>query len=177
MGWLKYFLAPMQDGLFRGQAQDYRVGRSIFLFSGGTAESFEAFQSNLDGTMDAREKETRAQVKLTDFLSRLRGHLDLLDINETGEWEDVVKIRRAMLLRSLLEKHAKEILRTAPGMVEGRASIQSDVVRRFVNEWKYLHGVRSMQAVIQSSRWIDGQFVLASLPADKQLNAHVAKWR
>jgi ATPase family associated with various cellular activities (AAA) len=171
LGWLKYFLAPMQDGLFRGLTQDYRVGRSIFLFSGGTASNFMEFREKL-----SKEPQQRAQVKLNDFLSRLRGHLDVLDINETGERSSLVKVRRAMLLRSLLEKHAKPILRPGTGGDESNASIQRDVIDRFLYEWKYEHGVRSMESVIQMSRWIDGCFVLASLPTEAQLASHVSKW-
>ncbi len=173
LGWLKYFLAPMQDGKFRGQAQDYRVGRAIFLFSGGTASRFSQFQEMLHN-----DPEKRKQVKINDFLSRLRGHLDILSINPCEEDDEskkrLVKIRRAMLLRMLLMQHAKPILRPAVSpAAESEASIQVEVIDYFLHKWDYLHGVRSMEAVIQTSRWIDGQFVLASLPAEALLASHV----
>lgn len=174
LGWLKYFLAPMQDGLFRGQAQDYRVGRAIFLFSGGTASRFADFQEKLH-----HDPEKRKQVKINDFLSRLRGHLDILSINPREEDDKskkrLVKIRRAMLLRMLLMQHAKPILRPAVSPAESVASIQDEVIDRFLHEWDYRHGVRSMEAVIQTSRWIDGRFVLASLPAETLLASHVVE--
>jgi hypothetical protein len=150
------------------------VGRSIFLFSGGTASNFNEFQKKLSANPEQREQ--RAQVKLNDFLSRLRGHLDVSDINETGERSTLVKVKRAMLLRSLLEIHAKPILRPGKGGEESMASVQREVIDRFLHEWRYEHGVRSMESIIQMSRWIDGWFVLASLPAEAQLASHVSKW-
>jgi hypothetical protein len=174
MGWLKYFLAPMQDGLFRGQAQDYRVGRAIFLFSGGTAERFSDFQDKLK-----HDDEKRKQVKLSDFLSRLRGHLDVQSLNEReGDDESerrLIKIKRALFLRSLLMAWAKPILKPAEKPNEMVASIQDEVIDLFLNKWNYKHGVRSMEAVIQTSRWINGEYVLASLPAKTLLASHVVE--
>lgn len=174
MGWLKYFLAPMQDGLFRGQAQDYRVGRAIFLFSGGTAERFADFQDKL-----ANDDEKRKQVKLNDFLSRLRGHLDVQSLNEReGDDEPekrLIKIKRALFLRSLLMTWAKPILKPAEKPNEMVASIQTEVIDLFLNKWNYKHGVRSMEAIIQTSRWINGEYVLASLPAKALLASHVVE--
>lgn len=174
MGWLKYFLAPMQDGLFRGQAQDYRVGRAIFLFSGGTAERFADFQDKLINDDDKRK-----QVKLNDFLSRLRGHLDVQSLNEReGDDEPekrLIKIKRALFLRSLLMSWAKPILKPAEKPNEMVASIQPEVIDLFLNKWDYKHGVRSMEAIIQTSRWINGEYVLASLPAKALLASHVVE--
>jgi hypothetical protein len=103
--------------------------------------------------------------------------LDVSDINETGERSTLVKVKRAMLLRSLLEIHAKPILRPGKGGEESMASIQHEVIDRFLHEWRYEHGVRSMESIIQMSRWIKGWFVLASLPAEAQLASHVSKWQ
>ena len=70
-GWLKYFLAPMEDGTFKaaeGKAaegnESYRVGKAIFAFAGGTAETFKEFQESVGQKKD---------VKGPDFISRLRG--------------------------------------------------------------------------------------------------------
>jgi hypothetical protein len=37
LGWLRYFLAPMQDGSFREGQIVHPIGRSIFVFAGGTS--------------------------------------------------------------------------------------------------------------------------------------------
>ncbi len=43
LGWLKYFLAPMQDGLFKDGETMHPVGKSIFVFAGGTSNTFQQF--------------------------------------------------------------------------------------------------------------------------------------
>lgn len=202
LGWLKYFLAPMQDGLFRGKSGDYKVGRAIFLFSGGTSYDFKEFSSPInavgrgaathspDETVHAiagleadntrqpagnganawNEKNLRSS-KLADFISRLRGYLDILDVNSDNGDVDLAKLRRAVKLRSLLEIHAKPILIAYSNGVE-RARITDSIIDGFL-ERRFIHGVRSMEAVIQMSRWIDGRFVPASLPSEDQLALHV----
>lgn len=169
LGWLKYFLAPMQDGQFHGHNQDYRIGRAIFLFSGGTAETYKEFREKLS---DKKTRELRAQVKLNDFVSRLRGHLDVLSLSDEKPSSQLQRVRRAILLRSVLEKLAKPIL-SSSGSVEKRAAIQRQVTDKFLSEWNYEHGVRSVEAVIQASRWIGGAFVMSSLPEEQQLASHV----
>ncbi|HEX2059381.1 MAG TPA: hypothetical protein VHK90_01440, partial [Thermoanaerobaculia bacterium] len=37
LGWLRYFISPMQDGLFQEDQITHPIGRSIFVFAGGTA--------------------------------------------------------------------------------------------------------------------------------------------
>jgi hypothetical protein len=83
-------------------------------------------------------------------------------------------LRRAMILRSLLEIHAKPIFTILEKGKEDRANVHSEVIRKFLYATKYEHGVRSMEAIIQASVWIDNQFLPASLPSDSQAKSH---WR
>ena len=181
LGWLKFFLAPMQDGLFRGKTGDYRVGRTIFLFSGGTSYTYEQFNEqkfyNRTGEKQDSSVTTREEVKLDDFIGRLRGYLNIFGINDENYQlpGPLVKLRRAILLRAQLEKLAEPIFRVGK---EGKvANIQNEVIKAFLETKRYEHGVRSMEAVIQMSRWIgvgtDKQFVVASLPSSSQLKVHV----
>lgn len=173
MGWLKYFLAPMQDGLFQGKAGAYRVGRAIFLFSGGTSYSFCKFKEKASTDDKGNSAERYKAAKLDDFISRLRGYLDISDINEEGYRPPgrLIKLRRAILLRSLLERHASPIFRTSKDTE--RADIQDGVIKAFLKTTKYEYGIRSMEAIIQMSRWINGQFAAASLPSHLFLEEHV----
>jgi hypothetical protein len=165
LGWLKYFLAPMQDGIFRGRTEDYRIGRAIFLFSGGTSHNFSAFIEGLH---------SNNEYKLGDFVSRLRGFLDVGNINPTSEEPDrCIELRRVILLRSLLELHAKPIMKPASDGGADEASIDDSIVRAFLHVKEFRHGVRSMEAIIQMSRWINYRFLPASLPAQDQLSMHV----
>ncbi|XHG06607.1 hypothetical protein AWENTII_009794 [Aspergillus wentii] len=74
LGWLRYFLAPMQDGEFLENGQDRPIGKGIFVFAGGTCATYEEFVGNFyDGDS------TRA--KKPDFVSRLRGYINILGPN------------------------------------------------------------------------------------------------
>ncbi|OJJ96695.1 hypothetical protein ASPACDRAFT_63586 [Aspergillus aculeatus ATCC 16872] len=46
LGWLKYFLAPMQDGTFFDHGDNRPIGKAIFIFIGGTAHTYEAFKKD-----------------------------------------------------------------------------------------------------------------------------------
>lgn len=43
LGWLRYFLAPMQDGEFLDHGRMHPLGQAIFAFIGGTSSTFERF--------------------------------------------------------------------------------------------------------------------------------------
>ena len=52
LGWLKYFLAPMQDGVFREGEAMHPIGRAIFVFAGGTRSSFQEFAGETTAGVD-----------------------------------------------------------------------------------------------------------------------------
>ena len=47
LGWLRYFLAPMQDGAFRQGQIVHPIGRAVFVFAGGTAAAISEFGHDL----------------------------------------------------------------------------------------------------------------------------------
>ena len=67
LGWLKLFLAPMEDGTYNGRS----VGRSILVFAGGTSETFRAF-SRQDLQKESKEWVDFTAAKGPDFVSRSR---------------------------------------------------------------------------------------------------------
>lgn len=74
LGWLKYFLAPMQDGEFRENGLTHFIGKALLVFAGGTCQSME----------ELRKKQTQpemVQQKLPDFLSRIKGYIDVAGPN------------------------------------------------------------------------------------------------
>jgi hypothetical protein len=56
MSWLKYFLQPMQDGYYQHPDGRISVGRSIFIFAGGTHETYAALQAKVVDEEDDTEK-------------------------------------------------------------------------------------------------------------------------
>ena len=45
LGWLRYFLSPMQDGSFQHEGSMFEIGKAIFVFAGGIASSHAKFRS------------------------------------------------------------------------------------------------------------------------------------
>jgi hypothetical protein len=174
LGWLKYFLAPMQDGMFKDGETMHPIGRSIFVFAGGTSYTFQQFsQEYFDDTVnkDDRKKmmEKFSDAKGTDFVSRLRGHVNIMGVDRTGPNDSFFIIRRALLLRSLLNKKVPQIFDD-----DEAVRIDSGVLRAFLRVPTYKHGVRSMEAIIDMSTLAGRrQFTQAALPPSKQLEMHV----
>lgn len=172
LGWLRYFLSPMQDGEFQERQLTHPIGRSIFVFAGGTSHSMGEFGADLGN-------EKRRAVKLPDFVSRLKGFLNILGPNRQGSknvpgrTEDpYYVIRRAILLRSILARDAPQLLRNNAGIKW--ASIDQGVLRALLLTREYKHGARSMEAIVAMSQLAGKRsFERSSLPSEAQLNLHV----
>jgi hypothetical protein len=175
LGWLRYFLAPMQDGAFQEGQIIHPIGRAIFVFAGGTSHRMEEFGADLD------EVEGRA-AKLPDFISRLKGFLNVLGPNRIDEADSHAVgpriadpyyiIRRAIILRVLFELNIPQILHQE-GRIK-RVHIDRGILRAFLETRRYKHGVRSMESIITMSM-LAGKtaFERSNLPSEDQLNLHV----
>lgn len=162
LGWLKYFLSPMQDGQFSDGRATHPIGRAIFVFAGSTCHTFEEFSK--------RESDLEfINAKGVDFVSRLRGYVNIKGPNPIDENDRFYMIRRALLLRFILEKNAKNIF-------DGKKKCRIDqgVLRSLIKIPKYKHGVRSMVAIIEMSMLsCRKSFEQAALPSPEQLKLHV----
>jgi hypothetical protein len=165
-GWLRHFLAPMQDGEFREGQIVHPIGRSVFVFAGGTASTLEEFQSGGD-------HEAFRAAKGPDFVSRLRGFVNVLGPDPTAADDPFFPVRRAILLRSMLQRHAPALFRHQGG--NDVLDIDPGVLRAFLEVPSYKHGARSMESIVTTSRLkgLDA-FERSSLPAAEQLDLHVA---
>jgi len=167
LGWLRYFLAPMQDGRFQEGQISHPIGRSIFVFAGGTAASMAEFGRNLT------EVEFRA-VKGPDFTSRLKGFVNILGPNPVKNEgsapgkDPYYIIRRAILLRSILKRGCPDLFE------KEMLNIDSGVLRALLKTREYRHGVRSIESIIMMSQLAGKKsFERSSLPAEAQLDLHV----
>jgi hypothetical protein len=75
--WLKKFLMPMQDGKFTDENGEHPIGKCILVFAGGTASTFAEFTQ-------PKNEEDFKKVKGPDFVSRLRGFINVLGPNKVG---------------------------------------------------------------------------------------------
>ena len=163
LGWLRYFLAPMQDGEFVDGGRTFATGGGIYVFAGATCHSFDEFCSG-DGP------ECRA-AKKPDFISRLQAYMDVRGINGIPDSinDQLYPIRRAVLLHSLLKRHAKHLRDDVEGF-----RLDPGVMDAFLKTTRYRHGARSMEAVITMST-LSGRkkYELSSLPPENILRMHV----
>ena len=183
LGWLRYFLSPMQDAEFMDRGTPHPIGQSIFVFAGGTCGSYEEFAkpSNTEGDDEVavKRREDFKGAKGPDFLSRLRGTLDIpgLDLNqefdaygptEAFPCESAILLRRAGILSFQLGekfphlKDASKAFRISPG-----------VVRALLHLPQFEHGNRSFEALLDMSH-VSGsrQFTPSLLPASGHTGLH-----
>lgn len=164
LGWLKSFLMPMQDGEFKDENGVHPVGKCIFVFAGGTAATFDDFVRPM---YDKEAERAFKNVKAPDFVSRLRGTINILGPNQVpGSDEQGFILRRALLLRSFLE--GRKLVSKA-----GTAQVSRDILRAMLLVPKYEHGARSMEAILDMSRMEGASFEPVSLPFYTQMQLHV----
>lgn len=167
LGWLRYYLAPMQDGAFREDQIVHPIGRAVFVFAGGTSARMEDFGQGLDA-------KTYHSSKVPDFISRLKGFVNILGPDPQGEPEadPYYIIRRAIILRSILQRNAPHLLARKAGVKV--LNIDRGVLRAFLKIETYKHGIRSMESIVAMSQLAGKQsFERSSLPPEAQLNLHV----
>ena len=170
LGWLKHFLAPMQDGIFSEGGFTHPIGRSILVFAGGTSDTFNDFKCREKSEGEISCVTEFKDVKGPDFLSRLKGYIDIKGLNPNPPQEDPLAIvRRALILRVLLEEHAPQLKKD-----KNRLCVDHGILNAFLNVPKYYHGVRSMLAIISMSALTKRKkFDQSALPSYNQLTLHV----
>lgn len=171
LGWLKYFLAPMQDGVFREGDSEHAIGKVIFVFGGGTSSTFEEFSG--ENIEDPEEKvyfnKFFRKSKGLDFISRLRGYVNILGPNPISSHDSLFIIRRAMILRSLIRRKAPHLINK-----NRETQIDNGVLRAMLKVSSFKHETRSMEAILDMSivnkakKWEQSH-----LPSQEQLKLHV----
>lgn len=152
--WLQYLLAPMQDGSFQDGQLTHPIGKSIFIFAGGTSSSFQTFgPPNPDslGKPTPQEKDAYSQFKFAkgpDFQSRLDGFInvngpdrrvlpDERDNQVLDSCDIFFPLRRAFIIRGEFRAKPMQKLDVDDGLLE--ALIKAD---------GYRHGSRSLSKVL-----------------------------
>lgn len=161
LGWLKTFLAPMQDGVFMEDGRERQIGRAVFVFAGGTSTSFRNFVS--------QDQNLFRKAKGPDFVSRLKGYLNIQGPNPTSKEDKVYIIRRAMLLRSLTTRNAKQLLDS-----DMRVNIDENILYALLTTETYRHGSRSLEFFISMSPLLgEKKWNSSLLPPRSQMDIHV----
>lgn len=171
LGWLKYFLSPMQDSVYRDDETFHPIGKAIFVFAGGTSSSFAEFCGDkIENEIEKRLfiKEFKA-TKGPDFVSRLRGYINILGPNQSDDNDQLFMIRRAMLMRSLLENKLPHLINE-----KGEAQIDDGVLRAMLKIPRYKHESRSVEAIMDMSMLAQAKkWEQSFLPPKEQLQLHL----
>ncbi len=182
--WLQYLLAPMQDGAFLDGQISHPIGKCIFVFAGGTSSTMEAFSPPLPDENEADKNKLKTakddykdfkNKKGPDFVSRLRGYLNVLGpnqrqrlnpktgVSEPDPTDTCFPIRRALLLR---------VMSGMPG--KGTLKIDSGLLNAFLKIKEYKHGARSLETIINLTLGGDkGRLMRSNLPPREQVSLHV----
>jgi hypothetical protein len=163
LGWLSWFLSPMQDS----KILETKLPKSIFVFAGGTAVSLMEFEERaLNKPGEYREK------KVPDFISRLRGFVDIQGINNPGP---ELPIRRALALSKMLEKRWPGLRKARKGIFP----IDEDLVKSLLTNAHYVHGFRSMEALLDmcgfDGKNADELLHMKHLPENDLKRLHVSR--
>lgn len=168
LNWLQYLLAPMQDGRFQDGQLNHAIGKSVFVFAGGTSWSFGEFTPPAEGLEKFRLS------KGPDFVSRLDAHMDVLGPNpratvsasgeRTVDPDDITyPLRRALLIRAYLGCKAAEVADFDPHLLHALLRVD-----------QYRHGARSLEKLMELLRGAEPLVVRRSnLPRPAQLGMHV----
>jgi hypothetical protein len=160
--WLKFLLAPMQDGRFQENQITHTLGKCVFVFAGGTAETFEEFGPKAKDPAFSDFKLSKGP----DFKSRLDGYLNVLGPNRAGEGDVFYPVRRAILIRNLLGCKSDD-----------RLDIDSGLLTALLEVPTYVHGARSIGKILEplavARKRSHASLTRSQLPAPNQLSLHV----
>lgn len=185
LGWLRYFLAPMQDAEFLDNGTPHPIGQAIFVFAGGTCATYADFAApflaSLSDDDDVQKKRDAFKAaKGPDFLSRLRGTLDIPGLDLQSEFdpygpveafpcEAAILLRRAGILAHQLGEKAPQLRNSA-----GTLQVSPIVLRSLLHLPNFVHGNRSFEALLDMSNLADSKKFTPSLlpsPAHAELHA------
>ena len=154
LGWLPWFLAPMQDGEVLDNGVKVKLKRAVFIFAGGTANTMRDF-SNQELAAEFRD------AKGPDFVSRLRGYLDVRGPNAEPRLQ-----RRALVLRNQLQKRAERAAHRP-------LTPTRELAAALLSVGRYRHGSRSVAAVVELGSIEANAFDWSSLPDDQLLHMNI----
>ncbi|KFZ24199.1 hypothetical protein V502_01321 [Pseudogymnoascus sp. VKM F-4520 (FW-2644)] len=170
--WLRYFLAPMQDGRFIDNGVRHPLGAAVFIFIGGRFNNFGDFKNYC---------KSDPASKAPDFESRLNGFVNVLGLNLRKKPKNrhdnsdhsihnrAVLIRRAFVLRSMLMGCEEKLFKDGKIL-----QIDDGVLRAFLEVTKYRHGARSVEKILEMSSLSNQErFTYTELPSKDQLALHV----
>ena len=164
LGWIQYFLAPMQDGVFKDGEKLHPLGKAIFVFAGGTRNSYEEFVEPLK-SMDKMFKEAKGP----DFISRLKGFINVKGVDQKDRTDNLYPLRRAIVLRSILERDYPILFNSAKVL-----NIDLTLLNALLEIRNFKFGARSLESIIRMSDLTDERkFKKSNLASSNLMSMHI----
>lgn len=167
--WLKYFLAPMNDGVYSDGVDVHPLGRAILVFAGGTFASYRQLAEQ------ANDPEL-IRAKVPDFISRLRGYIDILGVNAAHAMDYTCMLRRATVFHANLTDRSKALGDDSHWFIspDGKIRMHPGVQRAFLKVPQYRNSSRSMVAIMEMSGLSSSKgYTKAALPPPQLLDMQV----
>ena len=161
LGWIPPLLTPMITGKFSDHGQNRPTGPAIFFFGATAFKTCEDFQRSATGD--------NGNITMAgEFLGCLHGYINMLGPDCAGEDDRLYPVRRAVILRALLEDREPN-LKVRDGIL-----IDESVLDGLLLVPTYRQGIRSLKSILSISR-LNGcnHFERAALPPQAQLDLHV----
>ncbi|OKL57994.1 hypothetical protein UA08_06497 [Talaromyces atroroseus] len=161
--WIPHLLSSILQGQIWCQGLNLLIRRSVFFFESTRFRTLEEFRSNLTDT------DSNSYLETEEFLSHFHGFINLLGPDCVDDHDELYPVRRAVILRSLLEEKA-------PKLIEEKKEVKVDkrVLDGLLITPRFRQGIRSLKAIIEmSSLGNADHFQLFHLPPESQLNLHV----
>ena len=157
--WLKFFLMPMWDSTFKDGAFERPLGKCILVFAGGVYSRFEDFAKEPDGKKTNKGGITPDEwkkLKVPDFISRLKGYLDIAGPNQRVSGDFNYILRRALVIA----QKTKEI------------AVDESILRALLLVPKFKHGFRSLDTIFSMSDTRNGNLLPTELPCGRTMDIH-----
>jgi len=159
------FAAPMDDSAIRIKESGLRLS-----IKRGTSK-YKRIDDDPAINQLKKEKDVQLQsfknIKGPDFVSRLRGTINVMGPNPKDPSDQNHILRRAIMLRSMCERDRRLATK------DGSTPVSSGIIRAMLMVPEFKHGARSMEAILDMSRIKDGEWKPDSLPFHSQLALHV----
>ena len=189
LGWLIHLLPPMHAGQVFDQGEMRHIGSAVFLHGSSTTATLEDFSEPGVGgpllrrrslitwkdEMASGDEEVERYVPKhgnnslnQDFLSCLHAFVNVLGLNPVNPEDVLYRVRRAVILRALLEER-EPLLKSANSI-----SVDESILHGLLLVKQLRYGIRSLRTIINMSK-VTGKrhFEKAALPPRMQLSLHL----
>lgn len=195
--WLQYLLAPMQDGKFQSGQITHPIGKSIFIFAGGTSYTFETFGIEKPNKPDPKDSIALNDYEILlgsytdfilkkgpDFKSRLSGYLNIQGPNQLEMLDIDGKIMKDADGNTIYNENDIQYPVRRALFIRGICKLKDEeqlnidygLLHALIKTRKYLHGSRSLEKILGYLRTnLGNKLQRSSLPSINILNMLVSK--